>query len=119
MNNINPYGLQRFDYDEVWKRILSYKVTDGRYIPGGFVDWDNTARRGEKGKVYVGASPEKFERYLEDLISKAREEYKKDMIFLTAWNEWGEGSYLEPDEKYQYQYLEAILTALTKTGEIE
>lgn len=118
LNNINPYGLQKLDYDETWELIIGAENFDEKSLPGGFVDWDNTPRRGNRGKVYHGASPEKFEHYMELLINKAKNEYKKDMIFITAWNEWGEGSYLEPDEKYAFGYLEAINNALKKTGEI-
>ena len=39
-------------------------------------------------------------------------EYLNDYLFMFAWNEWGEGGYLEPDEKNEYKYLQAIYNAL-------
>ena len=58
----------------------------------------------------TGASPEKFRKYFTRLLQKAKE-IKSPMIVINAWNEWAEGAYLEPDERYRYGYLEAIKTA--------
>ena len=69
--------------------------------------------------VADGASPDKFEKYLTEQIQRAREIYKKDMLFVFSWNEWAEGGYLEPDEKNGYAYLEAVKAALIARGELE
>ena len=50
-------------------------------------------------------------------IKNAKEKYKKDYIFIFAWNEWAESGYLEPDEKFGYGYLEALKQALIENGE--
>ena len=106
------------DYDKEWQRILKTKPRDNKMIPGAFVDWDNTPRHKNRGMIYMGTTPEKFEKYLSQQIKRAKDVYKKDMIFLFAWNEWGEGGYLEPDEHYQYRMLEAVKKALANNGEI-
>lgn len=111
--------VRRFDYDETWQDILAMKPRNEKCVPGAFVDWDNTPRREMRGTVFSGATPEKFERYLTKQIIRARDDYKKDMLFVFSWNEWAEGGYLEPDEKNGYGYLEAIRNALKATGEWE
>ena len=90
---------------------------DEKMIPGAFVDWDNTPRHKNRGSVYLNVTPEKFEKYLTIQIKRTKEIYHKDILFLFAWNEWGEGGYLEPDEKYQYRMLEAVRNALAKNEE--
>lgn len=111
-------GPKKANYDKVWDYILRQKPKDEKHIPGAFVDWDNTPRKGENGTVYEGVSPDKFGLYFKQLIIKAKEEYHKDYIFVFAWNEWSEGGYLEPDERYGYSYLEQIKKALIETGEM-
>lgn len=100
-----------FNYDRIWNNILNSKIVDNFY-PGAFVDWDNSARRGYDANIYYGSTPEKFKKYMKKLVKKAKEEYKKDIIFINAWNEWAEGAYLEPDKKNGYKYLEAIKEVL-------
>lgn len=77
--------------------------------------WDNTPRRNNHGNViFHGATPGLYQKWLSDII----QHYKKDcnldddLIFINAWNEWGEGAYLEPDRYYGYAYLEATKEAI-------
>lgn len=76
-------------YDDTWNKIISRKVDDDKLIPGAFTDWDNSPRYHERAQVYIGATPEKFGNYFSQLIQKAKNEYKKNYIFIFAWNEWG------------------------------
>ena len=115
--NLSRAGVQKLNYDEIWSTILSYEHNTEKMIPGAFVDWDNTPRRGEKGSLMLGTSPVKFEKYFEQQVISAKNNYHKDMMFMFAWNEWAEGGYLEPDEKYQYAYLEAIENVLRRNNE--
>ncbi len=120
--NIDPFvfleksggndGPAIYDYDDIWQRILNQTPESSKVIPGAFVDWDNTPRKERRGFVINGASPEKFEKYLRAQIDRAEDIYDKDMIFLFAWNEWAEGGYMEPDERFGYGYLEAVKKAL-------
>ena len=87
-------------------------------FPCAFIDWDNTPRKGNRGSVIIGASPEKFETYFSQLVEKAKAVYKKDYIFIFAWNEWAEGGYLEPDQKYEFGYLNAINQVLSSKNEL-
>ncbi len=118
IEQVRPEGLIQRDYDEVWSAVLSHRPTDKKCVPGAFVDWDNTPRKRDKGSVFVGACPEKFRKYMSALIKKAKNEYKSDMIFLFAWNEWAEGGYMEPDERFGCGYLEALRDALEENGEL-
>lgn len=102
-------SLAMYFYDETWEQILKNQWTQ-EFLPGALVDWDNTPRN-KHGVVYEGFSIEKFEKYMRCLIKRANAE-SKPMIFINAWNEWAEGAFLEPDEKYGYQKLEAIKRAL-------
>ncbi len=106
-------GPEVFDYDDMWKKIIETPPISDRAIAGGFVDWDNTPRHGRRGSCFKGGTPEKFEFYLRKQIEHMHKDYHNSYLFLFAWNEWGEGGYMEPDEKNGYAYLKALKKILT------
>lgn len=101
--------LTIYEYDEVWESILrnAERRTEHNILFGGFVSYDDTPRRGKTGRIVMGETPDKFEHYLHELVIISSKQNKK-YVFITAWNEWGEGAYLEPDTDYKYAYLEAV-----------
>lgn len=100
------------DYDKQWKSILSdAKRANDKTFLSGFVAFDDTPRRGRRARIVRGGSPEKFRKYFGELL-KISNEQNKEYAFVTAWNEWGEGAYLEPDETNGYAYLEALKSAI-------
>lgn len=104
------------NYDSFYKSILAKKLISAEYLHSFFIDWDNSARKGKRALIFKGASPSKLRKYLSKIIKKSVEQ-QKEYIFAFAWNEWGEGAYLEPDEKFKDQYLRAIHEALKENEE--
>ncbi|QUG87014.1 glycoside hydrolase family 99-like domain-containing protein [Bacillus nitratireducens] len=105
------------DYDKFWSNILEraeIKKNIKTFL-GAFVDWDNSARIGDRALIFKGATPEKFSHYLTQQI-KHTVNSNNEFLFINAWNEWGEGAYLEPDKKYGYKYLEAVKKSMENNG---
>ena len=109
-------GILKVDYDNTWEKIISLanKNNSKNIIHGAFVSFDDSPRRGFKARIVENSTPEKFAKYFSDLLSISRSQ-NKEFIFLSAWNEWGEGMMLEPDTINGYAYLEAIKNSIEKT----
>ena len=104
---LNSKKYHCFDYNDAWKFILSRRIDD-KAVPCAFVDWDNTARHGANGTFFKNVSADSFKKYFGQLVKKTKAESSCDLIFVFAWNEWGEGGHLEPDNKNKFGFLEAI-----------
>lgn len=80
------------------------------YFPHVSIDWDNNPRYpGPAQPCVTGVTPEKFEGFLRK--AKAYVDAHPDqppIVTINAWNEWSEGSCLEPDTYYKYGFLKAI-----------
>ena len=101
-----------YDYDAIWEFIVSRPFANKKMISGAFVNCDVTPRRQDRAQIYKGATPLKFANYMKQLVSKVQNQGNIQIIFISAWNEWGEGMYLEPDEKNGYGYLEGVKNAI-------
>ena len=100
--------LDILDYEYLWDKIIERDIDYGKNkFFGAFVSWDNTSRKGKKGLIIDKVEPGKFFKYFKMQVEKAQKQ-KSEFLFINAWNEWAEGTYLEPDDKSEYKYLEKI-----------
>ncbi len=98
-------------YDQITESVLNASVYPGiNTFFSCFTGFDDTPRRGERGNALIDATPEKFCGFLKKTMAK-NELAGNDITFVNAWNEWGEGMHLEPDEKFGYGFLEAVKCA--------
>ena len=101
------------DYNEYGQRAIS--ILDERpselgvtYFPHVSMGWDGTPRNYSMG-IVLNNSPEKWKYFLgqtKEWLDTHPE--SKGIVTLNSWNEWVEGSYIEPDPVNGVSYLEAI-----------
>jgi hypothetical protein len=89
------------------------------YYPNVTMGWDSSPRACQSDTyenagypfcpVLEGNTPEAFGQALARAKEYLSPRPAKDRIVtINAWNEWTEGSYLEPDTEHGFGYLEAI-----------
>jgi len=114
-----PYAEVANRFDQIWKeRSQQFGVP---YFPNVSMGWDSSPRTKQddpfenKGYPFTpilsGNTPEQFQSALEKCRNFLDNNPICNKIFtINSWNEWTEGSYLEPDTEHAYAYLQAIKT---------
>jgi hypothetical protein len=82
-------------------------------IPMAFVDFDNTPRYRSRAKILEGVTVVRFADQLTKLAAVARGRSPGDVLFINAWNEWGEGMYLQPEGQDDRSRLLAVRDSLS------
>nr|NMF96727.1 lipopolysaccharide biosynthesis protein [Aromatoleum toluolicum] len=105
----NTHELTIWDYEEVRSILLRSTPVEWPDYPLALPNWDNTPRAGMRGLVFHNATPELFRGHLREAIGRvSNREAEQRIVFLKAWNEWAEGNYVEPDQKWGRAWLEVI-----------
>jgi hypothetical protein len=73
--------------------------------------WDNAARKKSGWLTFVKFSLRDFFNWASLLVNDAVQSQNK-IFFVNAWNEWAEGTYLEPDRKYGYASINTLSKAI-------
>ena len=111
--HLNGFFLEKYDYQKI---VENYQVADSvreNVFPEILVGNDRSPRAGRKAIIYDKATPDAFYEGVTRAVEQVSEKDSEHrIIFLNSWNEWGEGSYMEPDQRYGHGFLEALRRAL-------
>ena len=106
------WGVENMERRKEWDEALSIP-----FFPNVSVGWDNSPRFLNSRKehiVHLNKSPVAFSSFLQKAKEYCNEHPEQPkLITLFAWNEWIEGSYLLPDIKYGFSYLEAVKNVMS------
>lgn len=117
---LNPHfvGQIRSTEQFIREKKYLYEHSSKKYFRGIMPSWDNTARKAKNGAtIFTGLTPDTFQQWLRDIMLESKKIHSKDedIVFVNAWNEWAEGTHLEPDMKYGYANLKAVKDAIEQS----
>ncbi|TNH37803.1 glycosyltransferase WbsX family protein [Paracoccus haeundaensis] len=103
-----------YSYPEVVHGEIARQKPIHTHFRTAMPSWDNTSRKGQAGNVFSESSPALFEVWIKFLVLDAYNRLPEGqrLVFVNAWNEWAEGTHLEPDRKYGHANLRAVRNAL-------
>lgn len=101
-------------YTQNWKFIIENSSLP--YIISVTSGWDKRPWGGSAVASHDNSTstPETFEKHLRDAKSLLLAHPNKTLnsVVICCWNEFGEGSYIEPTKKFGFKYLEQIKNTL-------
>ena len=112
------FGSTVYDWRVFVERSEHYKQQPYTLFRSVCPSWDNTARRKNRGTVFLNSTPTLYQRWLKNAIRDTLAHHSnrdERLIFVNAWNEWAEGAHLEPDGRYGYAFLESTRMALLRS----
>jgi len=97
------------EYENYVKYFLDNFKFSNKHQPVIIPNFDHSPRSGNRGIILMNSSPSKFITFLRKVSNEITKiDNNENFIFIKSWNEWGEGNYIEPDQKFGREYIEAL-----------
>lgn len=107
-----------------YQQLMAQSAGGLPVFPAVMPDFDNTARRGNcGGTIFLNHRGRAFCDWTQTVLRLLRRLnfvnqkrfIKRPILFLTSWNEWAEGSIMEPSLQLGYHYLNELYRACVAT----
>jgi len=96
-------------YNEYCNYVLTHYQCQDNIYPCIIPNFDHSPRSGYRGVIFTKSTPRTWGNFCRDMFSMLEfRSHEKNLLFIKAWNEWGEGNYLEPDLKFGKQYIQLL-----------
>jgi SAM-dependent methyltransferase len=117
-----PFHGRAVEYCEFAQYFLDRTYSQPNIFRTVAPSWDQTPRVGSRAFLALNGTPANYEYWLAETLRRTAQAFpgQERFVFVNAWNEWAEGCHLEPDRRFQRQFLEATRRAVngqsTKAG---
>lgn len=105
-----------FKYKDAIKYMVIDDCKNNGVIPDIAPNWDHSPRSGHRGIILVDSEPKYFKMIAKRAIEIVKNKPKDEqLVFISSWNEWGEGNYMEPDKEFGKGYINALREAIEES----
>ena len=108
-----PYEDMAAHFETMWKAAT--KTKDLPYIVPIGSNWDDRPRARDNAAVITGKTPDLFEKMCRASLTYI--DARNNLAVIEAWNEWGEGSFIEPDKEFHFEFLDRVRKVFTDAPE--
>jgi hypothetical protein len=88
-----------YDYARAIRVFASAIMKREDVVPTLLPNWDHSPRSKNKALVLHDAHPQAFDAHVK-AIRQIVDHKHNPLVLLKSWNEWSEGNYMEPDNRY-------------------
>ncbi len=100
-----------YDYEQVAENAVRAAEPEYKLFRSVMLSWDNTARKQDNSHIFHRFSLLRYKQWLSSscmrVLNTDKYQHDEKFVFINAWNEWAEGTHLEPDRRHGYGYLQA------------